>query len=93
MSVVLVVAAHPDDEILGVGATISKHIKLGDIAYALILGEGQTSRFEKRELAKAELVNELHKDTLNAAKVIGFKDVFLKVLQIIDLILLICWML
>ena len=76
MSVVLVVAAHPDDEILGVGATISKHIKLGDIAYALILGEGQTSRFKKRELANVDLVNELHKDTLNAAKVIGFKDVF-----------------
>ena len=76
MSVVLVVAAHPDDEILGVGATISKRIKLGDIAYALILGEGQTSRFKNRELANVDLVNELHKDTLKAAKVIGFKDVF-----------------
>lgn len=76
MSTILVVAAHPDDEILGVGATISKHIKSGDKAYALILGEGQTSRFEKRELADEELVERLHKDTLDAAKVIGFKEVF-----------------
>ena len=41
---ILVVAAHPDDEILGVGGTIAKHIMAGDTVDVLILGEGQTSR-------------------------------------------------
>lgn len=49
MKKILVVAAHPDDEILGVGATVAKHAAQGDEVYALILGEGQTSRGEHRE--------------------------------------------
>lgn len=44
MKTVLVVAAHPDDEILGVGGTAARHAAEGDAVYALILGEGQTSR-------------------------------------------------
>lgn len=76
MSTILVIAAHPDDEILGVGATIAKHIKNGDEAYALILGEGQTSRKDRREETSQSVVEELHKDSVNASKVIGYKDIF-----------------
>ena len=36
---ILVVAAHPDDEILGVGGTIAKHVDNGDEVYALIRSE------------------------------------------------------
>jgi len=68
---VLIVAAHPDDEILGIGGTALKHIKNGDEVSCLILGEGVTSR-ETRE----GTVEELHKDSLNAAEIIGFNDVF-----------------
>lgn len=73
---ILIVAAHPDDEILGVGGTIAKHIEAGDEVYALILGEGQTSRYEKREGAREGIVEELHKNTLAAASVLGIKEVF-----------------
>ena len=76
MSKILVVAAHPDDEVLGVGATIAKKVEAGDDAYALILGEGQTSRWEKRDLAKRDMVEDLHRDTLASAKIIGYKDIF-----------------
>lgn len=41
---ILVVAAHPDDEILGCGGTIAKRVRQGDEAYLLILGEGVKSR-------------------------------------------------
>lgn len=75
MSKILVVAAHPDDEILGIGAAIAKHVEAGDSAYALILGEGQTSRFGNREDAPAEILEKLHKDTMEAAAEIGFLDV------------------
>ena len=41
---VLVVASHPDDEILGVGGTIARHTGAGDTVHILIVAEGSTSR-------------------------------------------------
>ena len=76
MKTVLVVAAHPDDEILGVGATAARHVAEGDVVYAMILGEGQTSRGEHREDIDRETVEALHKNTLESAKTIGFHEVF-----------------
>lgn len=76
MNTILVVAAHPDDEVLGVGGTMARRVAEGDTVYALILGEGQTSRWNKRNLADAAVIDQLHKNTLDAAKVIGFSKVF-----------------
>ena len=76
MKTVLIVAAHPDDEILGVGATAARHAAQGDAVYALILGEGQTSRGTHREDTEKEVVDVLHQNTLESAKAIGFRDVF-----------------
>ena len=45
---VLVIAAHPDDEILGCGATMAKHVQNGDKVHVHILAEGMTSRDAKR---------------------------------------------
>lgn len=41
---ILVVAAHPDDEMLGMGGTILKHVKNKDAVSILFLGDGITSR-------------------------------------------------
>lgn len=41
---ILVVAAHPDDEILGCGATLAKFIRAGKIVTLLLLGEGPMAR-------------------------------------------------
>ena len=76
MKTVLVVAAHPDDEILGVGGTVARHVAKGDIVYALILGEGQTSRGRHREDIDQNIVDELHKNTLESAKAVGYQEVF-----------------
>ena len=53
----LVVAAHPDDEVLGCGATIAKWANEGEKVYILIMAEGVTSRDKVRdtELRKEEL--------------------------------------
>ena len=49
---VLVAAAHPDDEVLGCGATIAKHSQRGDQVHLLVLAEGVTSRDQERQPRK-----------------------------------------
>lgn len=71
MNKVLVIAAHPDDELLGVGGTILRHRATGDEVYSVILGEGQTSRWNKREDAPTKIVDNLNRDSLAAAKILG----------------------
>ena len=75
MSTVLIIAAHPDDEILGVGGTVAKHVAMGDKVFALILGEGQTSRFEVRDNAPKALIDDLHHDSILAGRAVGFEKV------------------
>lgn len=70
MDKILVIAAHPDDEILGVGGTLRKHVKKGDSVYCLILGEGVLSRGGSNKD-----VADLKKETEESTKVIGFKEV------------------
>ena len=41
---IAVIAAHPDDEVLGCGATIARHAAAGDQVHVLIVAEGVTSR-------------------------------------------------
>ena len=45
MKRVLIIAAHPDDEILGCGGLISKYISLGVIFKIIFIAEGSTFRF------------------------------------------------
>jgi len=42
---VLVIAAHPDDEILGAGATFAKLLARGNEVHAVVVCEGETVRF------------------------------------------------
>lgn len=75
MSTVLIIAAHPNDEILDVGGTVAKHVAMGDKVFALILGEGQTSRFEVRDNAPKALIDDLHHDSILAGRAVGFEKV------------------
>lgn len=76
---ILIVAAHPDDEVLGCFGTVAKFIQDGYEAYTLILGEGKTSRDEIRVVENKQneiaiLNSEIHK----ANSIIGIKKVFIK---------------
>ena len=77
---VVIVAAHPDDEILGCGGTIVKHIKKGDKVSSIILSKGVTSRYDK-ETKKLKISNykkKLNTETIKANKVIGVKNIFIE---------------
>ncbi len=47
MDKVLVVAAHPDDEVLGIGGIVLKHTKKGDRVRSVIMCEGESLRYSK----------------------------------------------
>jgi len=68
---VLVVAAHPDDEVLGCGGTIARLSKAGHKVHIAILGEGITSRYEQPERAEQESVRTLHEQCARAAEALG----------------------
>lgn len=75
MKNVLTIAAHPDDEILGAGATIRRFTSKGVIANAIILGEGLTSRKAKPSDTLPKELETLRGCTLDAAKIIGYTQV------------------
>lgn len=69
---VLVVAAHPDDEVLGCGGTIARHADAGDLVQILVVAEGATSRHEQHNLGRVEnYLAELVKASQTAVSILG----------------------
>lgn len=71
---VLVIAAHPDDEVLGCGATSARLAAEGHEVHFAILGEGITARHRGRSDAEANQKEQLHKHAHAAATKIGAKS-------------------
>jgi LmbE family N-acetylglucosaminyl deacetylase len=66
---ILVVAAHPDDELLGVGGTVAKHVDEGDSVHLAIICEGVSMRYSKERL------DEVREQSHKAAAILGVGDV------------------
>lgn len=73
----MIVVAHPDDELLGLGATMNMLIQLHNVStHVVILGEGITSRSDQRdpESWKKELA--VHQENIRLAQqAIGYHSV------------------
>lgn len=65
---VLVIAAHPDDELLGCGGTIALHTQAGDSVTAVVVCEGESVRYGPAGVGQKE-----HMD--RAAEVLGINTV------------------
>lgn len=86
MKKILVVAAHPDDEILGIGGIVKKHTKQGDIVYSIIMCEGESLRYgqnigQNTSTKKASEILGVEK-----TYIMGFPDQKLDTYTLVDLI-------
>lgn len=74
---ILIIAAHPDDEVLSCGGTIAKLAKGGNKVYCLFLGRGKSSRFEiKNNKVIEREQNILEKEAKKAGKILGISKIF-----------------
>jgi LmbE family N-acetylglucosaminyl deacetylase len=74
---VLVVAAHPDDELLGCGGTAARLAREGHTVYMAILGEGLTSRTAQRADVAASALKDLSSCSQRVADLLGVKELSL----------------
>ncbi len=69
---ILILAAHPDDEVLGIGGTIARHAALGDSVHIVIAAEGATSRDAVRDVQSRQAeIDELQSASHKAAAELG----------------------
>lgn len=72
----LVVAAHPDDEVLGCGGTLARRSQEGHEVYVALLGEGITARHPEPDRAPREELLRLQAASRQAAAELGVREVF-----------------
>lgn len=70
MTKVLVLAAHPDDEVLGMGATIALHTSRGDDVRVVVVTDGSSTQYPGDAATRARKEQE----ALRAAAELGVED-------------------
>ncbi len=91
MSKILVVAAHPDDEVLGCSGTIARHVSDGDKVHMVFMSDGVTSRMGV-ELNEVEVRKQAAKDASNilgiveSPRFLGFPDNRMDTVALLDVV-------
>lgn len=70
MTRVLVIAAHPDDEVLGMGGTIAVHTDRGDVVRVLVVTDGSSTQYP----GDAEIRSRKEEEARRAAAELGVED-------------------
>jgi LmbE family N-acetylglucosaminyl deacetylase len=88
---ILVVAAHPDDEVLGCSGTIACHVSDGDKVYVVFMSDGVTSRTGV-ESNEVEVRKQAAKDAGNilgivqSPRFLGFPDNRMDTVALLDIV-------
>lgn len=70
MRKILIIAPHPDDEVLGCGGTVVKHSKTGDEVYLCIVTKAYTPEWSE------EFLKNRQKEVEKANKILGIKKTY-----------------
>lgn len=79
MPVVLAIAPHPDDEVLGCGGTIAKHVLSGEQVYLCIVTQVYTPEWPEHE------IKERKEEALKASGILGIKKTYFSNLPAVKL--------
>ena len=71
---ILVIAAHPDDEVYGMGGTIAKLASQGHEVHVLIVTDGCTAQYAGRPDLQ-EIIEKKHREAIEANTLLGVKQV------------------
>src|SRR5256886_16394559 len=84
---VLVIAAHPDDEVLGCGGTVALHVRAGDEVHTAIACEGESLRSGPEGVGPAEhIFRPARPPGVRDVRMLGFPDHRLDTLTLTDVI-------
>ena len=72
MKKILAIVAHPDDEVLGLGGTLCKHVNMGHETKVLILSDGESSRNFSTEDQLKSAIDKRKNAECSAGKIIGY---------------------
>ena len=73
-STALIIAAHPDDEVLGCGGTIAKLVDDGTVVHVAFLADGVSSRVGEQSIQRLELTAR-RRAAQKACEILGVKSV------------------
>lgn len=71
---ILVIAAHPDDEVLGLGGSIAKFADMGKEVHLLIVTDGSSAQYRGSSQLE-EIFQKKKKETENCAKILGIRSI------------------
>ena len=72
---VIVVAAHPDDEVLGCGGTIARLARSGRSIHVLLMADGESARSKNVERTSKTLLAARNDNAVRAGKILGVASV------------------
>lgn len=73
---ILVFAPHPDDEVMGCGGTITRHIAEGDIVYVCIVTRGKPPVYNHSPEILEKLPHDLYDEIEESHSVLGVKKTY-----------------
>ncbi|OLE60253.1 MAG: hypothetical protein AUG74_16075, partial [Bacteroidetes bacterium 13_1_20CM_4_60_6] len=83
----LVIAAHPDDEVLGCGGTLALHARAGDEVHAAIACEGESLRYGPEGVGQCHHMQQAAQTLgLQDLRLLGFPDQRLDTITLTDII-------